>query len=70
LRLSTLRQAEGACVDDSVCPGVAEAFEILCEVAHGTTTIQLEHERNVLQDQPVEPLPLIFREAKHLRHET
>ena len=50
--LPPLRKAEGSGVDNSVCPPEAEPPELGRQVPHPLTSIQLEHEGHVLEEQP------------------
>jgi hypothetical protein len=48
--LSPLRQPKGPSVDDAVRPGEAQIFEFIDQHSHGSAAIELQHERDVLED--------------------
>jgi hypothetical protein len=39
-------------IDDAICPPEAELAKSSCEVLHGPSAIELQHERDVLKEQP------------------
>ena len=56
--LASLGEPERAGVDDPVGPRVAPVPEPVRQEAHGPTPVQLEHEGNVLKQQPLGLVPL------------
>jgi hypothetical protein len=49
---AALREAEGPAVDDAVGPRVAACLELVHQVPHGLAAVELQHERDVLEQQP------------------
>jgi len=50
---STLREPPRTCVDHAISPVEAELDQPIREVVHGVTTFELQHERNVLDEEPL-----------------
>jgi hypothetical protein len=66
--LPALREPKRAGVDDSVGPVEPESLEGLRQEAHCRAAIELEHERNVLEEKPA--WVSTFDEAEHFGYET
>jgi hypothetical protein len=67
--LPTLRQSEGPRVDDTVRPSESQVLKTSHNVPHRPSAIQLQHERDVLKDEPTGGRIRWGDEAKHLVHE-
>ena len=55
---SPLRQSEAEGVHDAVCPAVPETLELSEQDEHPLALVQMEHERDVLEDDRWYPLSL------------
>src|SRR6202030_2763605 len=64
--LAALRQPERARVDHAIRPRVAAPIELRGEPAHRLAAIELEHERDVLEQQPARLVLRAVKETKDL----
>lgn len=68
--LPTLGESERLCVYDTVGPEVAARFELVDQEPHATPSVELEHERHVLQHQPPGPFAARVEEPEHVANES
>ncbi len=68
--LPTLWQPKSASVDDPVSPRVATRLKLLSEPPHRLAAVELQHERDVLQQQPCRLSLGSVEEPENVIHET
>lgn len=64
-----LRQTERLCIHNTVSPAVASFLHGADQIAHGSASMEVQHERHVLKDQPLGPDPSPAKECKQVLHE-
>src|SRR5262249_29050700 len=64
-----LRDPERAGIDNAVRPHEAEVLELVDEVSHGPAAFELQHERDILEQQPAWTIPLVAQAFEHFTDE-
>jgi hypothetical protein len=64
-----LRDPERAGIDNAVRPREAKVFELVDEVSHGPAAFELQHERNILEQQPAWTILFVAQPLEHFTDE-
>jgi hypothetical protein len=63
--MASLWKPECTCIDDAITPGESERLKLIHKIPHGATTLQLQHEWDILEYQPAQVVRL-FEKSKYL----
>jgi len=64
--LPSLRHAKPERIDNTISPPVTKAFELVNDCSHSLTSMQLEHEGDVLEHDPGNLRARLAQKPKHL----
>jgi hypothetical protein len=64
-----LRDPERAGIDNAVRPREAKVFELVDEVSHGPAPFELQHERDILEQQPAWTIFFVAQPFEHFTDE-